>query len=175
MKRTTLSICLMFAASGILMFSSCTKTDVTFDFPITITTNSFGPYAAHTSHEVSTDVISKLDSIVSANGGSLDRLKKVEIKSVTVTSADQPNFAGFSNAEVNIQDGSGGTNLKLAFKTSVPQTEKTVTFDKSSYDDLASYLKASSFKVTLTDYNDGAVLTNRATVNAIFTVTLSGK
>ena len=173
MKRTTLSFCLMLFASGIFMLSSCTKADVTFDLPLTVTTNSFGPYVDHTSHEATTGFVQNLDSIVSAHGGSLDRLKKIEISNVTITSVDQPNFAGFSTVEVRLKNGTD--NIKLAYKNSPSQTDKTITLEKSAFDDVAGYLKSSACAITLYDYNDGAVLANRATIKATFTVTISGK
>lgn len=171
MKRLANTLFLLTVAGSLSLFSSCSSSDITFDFPVTVSGLTYGPDAAGHHNLVQQSVItSKLDSLLSVYGGSKDNISKVELKSLdlTITGPSGATFAPFYFADAKVF--SAGDTVKIAYSDGAVGSGTTASL-QSQYSDVAPIVKEPSFTFQASVFDSLGVSTqDTITANIVFSV-----
>ncbi len=176
--NTTIKALAFFTVASLVWMGGCLSklTTVNFDYKTSgsISTGEFSTPGTHTFGE--TRLTSELDSVLKANGTSLDMLDELKLKSAVITISNPAggNFDAVDNVELWIS-ADGSPEVRLASKNPVAKGLNSVTLDVNSTDDLAGYLKAHEFTYRIKGTNNAALSAMTLDVQAIWNVKASKK
>lgn len=176
MKKNILfaSAVLMFVIAG-FTFQSCKKKEkentYLLEYPISFTAPA---HVANSEFDlVDTTLTSKLSSVMSSYGLSLDNVKSVKLNSLTLSLdaaevAAGKTFDPYDYANAHIRAGSL-TESQVAYISAVPVGVTSLTFE-SEFAEWVDYLKQSEFNVRVKAYHETDVPATNYTMHLSFDV-----
>lgn len=178
MKNIIKTLATVIITSFVLM-GGCLEKIVKVDFDYT-SSGDFSTQALTTTGNNtfgSSVVTSELKQKVEENGASLNDLDELKLKSATVAfKAPQPtdNFNGVENIEIWIS-ADGLAPIKLASKTGVADGLNSISLDVNTTDNLANYIKATTFTYEIKGSNSEPIPAMDLKVTATYNVKASKK
>ncbi|MDX2001910.1 MAG: hypothetical protein SFW35_05745 [Chitinophagales bacterium] len=163
---------------GLLFFSSCSEKEQTVDYTVEITGYTFGPFVSPPDlwHEQAIVETSDLEAILNDYNASLDNVKKIEPKEITITTTAPAgaNFNAIQFAEVKIT-APGKDTVKIAYTDGEVADGLTSISLASQGNNIMDYLRDDQFSILVRIFNNDPQATEQ-TYNAkvVFSVQTKG-
>jgi hypothetical protein len=177
MKNTIKLFSVIFISSFLSMGGCVSQiTTVNFDYPTettieTVALNNVGPQTFGESV-----LTSSLKAELEKNNTSLDLLDELKLKSVAIsfTNDSTSNFNDIENMEFYLA-ADGNPEVLIASKNLVLDNQNTLNLDINNSENLANYLKATTFTYRIKGTNSAVLPAKSLNVKAIWTVKASAK
>jgi hypothetical protein len=164
--------------ASFIFVGGCVSKLTTFNFDYktktSVSTGAFPTAGTHTFGE--SRLTSDLDSVLKAQGTSLDMLDELKLKSATftITNPSGGNFDAVDNVELWIS-ADGSPEVLLASKKPVAKGLNSVSLDVNSSEDLSNYLKAHEFTYRIKGTSNAALSPMDLNIEAIWGAKASKK
>jgi hypothetical protein len=175
--NTTIKTLAFLTVSSFMFMGGCLSklTTVKFDYKTenVIQTSALSTTGTQTFGE--SVATSTLKAELEANNTSVDLLDALKLKSATISIVDSTsNFDNIENIQLWVQ-ADGQPEVLLASKNPVPDGVFSVNLDVNSTENLANYIKATTFTYRVKGTNTGALKAMNLKVNGVFGVEASAK
>ena len=176
--NNTIKLFSVILISSFISMGGCLSkiTTVNFDYPTettieTVALNNVGPQTFGES-VLTSDLKAELEK----NNTSLDLLDELKLKSVTIsfTNDSISNFNDVENIEFYIA-ADGNPEVLIASKNPILDNQNSLSLDINSTENLANYLKATTFTYRIKGTNSAALPAKSLNVKAVWTVKASAK
>lgn len=177
MKNTIKFLSIAFLSAIVSMGGCVSKlTTLNFDYPTettiqTLALNNVGPQTFGES-VLTSDLKSELEK----NNTSLDLLDELKLKSVVISFEDDSlsNFNAIENIEFYIA-ADGNPEVLIASKNPILDNQNTLNLDVNNSENLANYLKATTFTYRIKGTNSAALPSKNLHIKATWNVKASAK